>query len=119
MIEASILDAGLSAATVAAQLGITPRYVQLLLEETGRTFSRYVLEKRLSGPWNSCATPGCTIEKSPPSRLNWVSPTFPNSTAHSAAISAIPLQACEQALLWARPDNDAQHIAPAPQAGCI
>jgi AraC-like DNA-binding protein len=47
VIEAGILDAGLSAATVAAQLGITPRYVQLLLEETGRTFSRYVLEKRL------------------------------------------------------------------------
>jgi AraC-like DNA-binding protein len=46
-IEAGILDAGLSAATVAAQLGVTPRYVHLLLEETGRTFSRHVLEKRL------------------------------------------------------------------------
>jgi AraC-like DNA-binding protein len=47
VIEAGILDAGLSAATVAAQLGVTPRYVHLLLEETGRTFSRHVLEKRL------------------------------------------------------------------------
>jgi AraC-like DNA-binding protein len=46
-IEANISDMGLSAATVAAQLGVTPRYVHLLLEETGRTFSRYVLEKRL------------------------------------------------------------------------
>jgi len=47
VIEAGILDARLSAATVAAQLGVTPRYVHLLLEETGRTFSRHVLEKRL------------------------------------------------------------------------
>jgi AraC-like DNA-binding protein len=47
VIEAGISDASLSAATVAAQLGVTPRYVHLLLEETGRTFSRHVLEKRL------------------------------------------------------------------------
>lgn len=47
MIEAGISDPGLSAAAVAAQLGVTPRYVHVLLEETGRTFSRHVLEKRL------------------------------------------------------------------------
>jgi AraC-like DNA-binding protein len=47
LIDAGIRDAGLSAATVAAQLGVTPRYVHILLEETGRTFSRHVLEKRL------------------------------------------------------------------------
>jgi len=46
-IEAGILDAGLSAASVAARLGVTPRYVHLLLEETGLTFSQHVLEKRL------------------------------------------------------------------------
>jgi AraC-like DNA-binding protein len=40
-------DPQLSAAAVAARLGITTRYVHLLLEETGRTFSRLVLEKRL------------------------------------------------------------------------
>jgi AraC-like DNA-binding protein len=40
-------DPELSAAAVAARLGITPRYVHLLLKETGRTFSRLVLEKRL------------------------------------------------------------------------
>ena len=40
-------DPGLSAAQVASQLGVTPRYVHALLEETGRTFSRHVLEKRL------------------------------------------------------------------------
>jgi AraC-like DNA-binding protein len=46
-IDAGILDAGLSAASVAARLGVTPRYVHLLLEETGQTFSQYILEKRL------------------------------------------------------------------------
>jgi AraC-like DNA-binding protein len=47
VIEAGILDPGLSAVAVAAQVGVTPRYVHILLEETGRTFSRHVLEKRL------------------------------------------------------------------------
>jgi AraC-like DNA-binding protein len=46
-IEQRISDPELSAASVAARLGITPRYVHLLLEETGRTFSRLVLEMRL------------------------------------------------------------------------
>jgi AraC-like DNA-binding protein len=47
LIEARIQDAGLSAAEVASPLGLTPRYVHLLLEETGKTFSQHVLEKRL------------------------------------------------------------------------
>ncbi len=37
----------LSARFVAARLGITPRYVHLLLEETGKSFSHHVLERRL------------------------------------------------------------------------
>ena len=42
------LGAGdLSAGLVAARLGVTPRYVHLLLEETGRSFSHHVLERRL------------------------------------------------------------------------
>ncbi|MFZ3360935.1 MAG: AraC family transcriptional regulator [Xanthobacteraceae bacterium] len=40
-------DPGLSAVTVAALLGITPRYVHLLLEETGKSFTHHVLERRL------------------------------------------------------------------------
>ena len=47
-IENRIADPALSAAAVAAQLGVTPRYIHLLLEETGRTFSRHVLERRLA-----------------------------------------------------------------------
>src|SRR3984885_14257471 len=41
------VDAGLSATTIASVLGITPRYVHLLLEETGRSFTHHVLERRL------------------------------------------------------------------------
>jgi AraC-like DNA-binding protein len=48
LIEAGILSADLSAAAVARQLGVTPRYIHLLLEETGRTFSQLVLQKRLA-----------------------------------------------------------------------
>ena len=40
-------DPSLSAITVARRLGITPRYVHLLLEQTGRSFTQHVLEKRL------------------------------------------------------------------------
>jgi AraC-like DNA-binding protein len=46
-IEQRSLDPTLSATSVAALLGITPRYVHLLLKETGRTFSRHVLHRRL------------------------------------------------------------------------
>lgn len=41
-------DPTLTAVTVAASLGVTPRYVHLLLEETGRSFSDHLLEKRLA-----------------------------------------------------------------------
>ena len=40
-------DPMLSAATVATRLGVTPRYVRLLLEETGRSFSEHLLARRL------------------------------------------------------------------------
>jgi AraC-like DNA-binding protein len=40
-------DPGLSAITIALLLGITPRYVHLLLEESGKSFSHHVLERRL------------------------------------------------------------------------
>lgn len=53
--RAAILDAierrsaepDLSAAAVAQALGVTPRYVHLLLEGTGKSFSHHVLERRL------------------------------------------------------------------------
>ena len=37
----------MSAAAVAASLGITTRYVHLLLEDTGQSFTHHVLERRL------------------------------------------------------------------------
>jgi len=40
-------DPGLSAITIALLLGVTPRYVHLLLEETGKSFTHHVLEQRL------------------------------------------------------------------------
>jgi AraC-like DNA-binding protein len=46
-IEDRSADLGFSATTVAIRLGITPRYVHLLLKGTGRTFSYHVLETRL------------------------------------------------------------------------
>jgi AraC-like DNA-binding protein len=46
-IERRTGDRNLSALTVANEFGITPRYVHLLLEETGKTFTHLVLERRL------------------------------------------------------------------------
>ncbi|HEX3939575.1 MAG TPA: AraC family transcriptional regulator [Xanthobacteraceae bacterium] len=40
-------NGNLSAAFVAARLGVTPRYVHLLLEESGKSFTHHVLQKRL------------------------------------------------------------------------
>jgi AraC-like DNA-binding protein len=46
-ISSQLTDPNLSAATIAAQLGITPRYVHLLLEQSGQSFTRHVLQRRL------------------------------------------------------------------------
>lgn len=46
-IEKRSSDPGLSAIAVANLLGITARYVHLLLEETGTRFSHHVLDRRL------------------------------------------------------------------------
>ena len=46
-IERNLSDSRLSAASVAEKLGVTPRYVHFLLEESGRTFSEHVLAGRL------------------------------------------------------------------------
>jgi AraC-like DNA-binding protein len=40
-------DPELSASGIATLLGVTPRYVHLLLEETGKSFTHHVLERRL------------------------------------------------------------------------
>jgi AraC-like DNA-binding protein len=48
----------LSAATIAAQLGITPRYVQLLLEQSGQTFTQHVLRTRLEKAKELLECPG-------------------------------------------------------------
>jgi AraC-like DNA-binding protein len=46
-IEQRLQDPSLSAAAVAVSLGVTPRYVHILLEETGCSFMEHVLEQRL------------------------------------------------------------------------
>ncbi len=40
-------DPGLNAIGIARRLGVTPRYVHYLLEETGKSFTHHVLESRL------------------------------------------------------------------------
>jgi AraC-like DNA-binding protein len=47
LIENRSGEAGLSASAAARLLGITPRYVHLLLEKTGKSFSHHLLEARL------------------------------------------------------------------------
>jgi AraC-like DNA-binding protein len=47
LIERRSGEPDLSAVTVATVLGVTPRYVHFLLEETGRSFTHHVLEQRL------------------------------------------------------------------------
>ena len=46
-IESSMADPGLDARIVAVRLGITARWVHILLEDTGQTFTEHLLERRL------------------------------------------------------------------------
>ena len=57
------LDADLSAEAVAARLGLTPRYVHRLLEETGQSFSEHVLDWRLRQAQRLLVGPHRTGEK--------------------------------------------------------
>ena len=47
VIDSDSRDPGLNAMAIAARLGITARYVHLLLEETGRSFTHHLLKRRL------------------------------------------------------------------------
>lgn len=53
----NFLHAGFSAADVAARRGISVRYVHLLLEETGSSFSEHVLERRLIHAYEMLLSP--------------------------------------------------------------
>ena len=46
---------------VAARQGVSPRYVQILFEEAGTTFSEFVLERRLEAARNMLASPRYAI----------------------------------------------------------
>jgi AraC-like DNA-binding protein len=46
-IEARSGEPELNAVGIAAELGVTPRYVHMLLEETGKSFTHHVLQTRL------------------------------------------------------------------------
>lgn len=47
---------------VAKTLGVTPRYVRRLLEETGMTLTEHVLEHRLGRAWRRLIDPACTLK---------------------------------------------------------
>lgn len=61
-IKADILqNTTLSLDQVAARQGVSPRYVQILFEEAGTTFSEFVLERRLEAARNMLASPRYAI----------------------------------------------------------
>ena len=52
-----IRDAALAIDQLATRQGITPRYIQMLFEETGTTFSEFVLERRLDAARRMLTSP--------------------------------------------------------------
>lgn len=62
-IAAGLGDPGLSADRVGAALGLTGRYVQQLMEGTGRSFSQHVRQGRLDEARRLLADPGATAQK--------------------------------------------------------
>jgi len=57
-IERGSGDPALSAVVIAQRLGVSPRYVHSLLEETGRSFTHHVLERRLEKATALLCDPG-------------------------------------------------------------
>jgi AraC-like DNA-binding protein len=50
-------DATLQIDQLAVEQGISPRYIQMLFEEQGTTFSDFVIERRLDRAWHMLASP--------------------------------------------------------------
>ena len=59
-IAARAAEAGLCAAEVAGQAGISERYLHRLLEPTGRSFAQHLLAHRLERAANLLREPGCS-----------------------------------------------------------
>jgi AraC-like DNA-binding protein len=59
-ILANLAQVGLSPKTVARRHGVSDRYVHLLFEETGQTFTRFVEEERLKRAFALLTDPACT-----------------------------------------------------------
>jgi AraC-like DNA-binding protein len=61
-IKADILgrleEEGMTVTTIAKRRGVTPRYVQMLFESDGTTFSEYVLDQRLARSYRMLTEPG-------------------------------------------------------------
>jgi AraC-like DNA-binding protein len=58
-IEANVASRELSVSAVSTRHGVTPRYVQILFETEGTTFTEFVLAKRLDHALNRLADPLC------------------------------------------------------------
>jgi AraC-like DNA-binding protein len=56
----NLARADLAIATVAAHQGVTPRYVQMLFEAEGETFSEFVLSQRLARAHHMLSDPRMT-----------------------------------------------------------
>jgi AraC-like DNA-binding protein len=56
-IAARLCDSALSINNIAAGQGVTPRYVQMLFEMEGTTFSRFVIDRRLDHAYRLLAGP--------------------------------------------------------------
>lgn len=87
-IEARLGRRDLGADGIATLHGVSPRVVQKLFEAEGRTFSDYVLERRLDRAWHQLVTAKARHSPSAPSPMMSASAISPISTAASAGDSA-------------------------------
>jgi len=62
-IRDNLTQAGLSVNDIAARHGLSPRYVQMLFEAHGSTFSGFVLEQRLALARRLLANPGLQVRR--------------------------------------------------------
>jgi AraC-like DNA-binding protein len=58
---ALVQNTGLNLDQLAARQGISPRYIQMLFEEAGTTFSDFVIERRLDVARTMLTSPRCAV----------------------------------------------------------
>ena len=90
-IAANLTSRDLSVTAVALRQRVTPRYIHVLFDGAGTTFSQFVLAERLAYVRRLCGTRAMLTNPSAPSPMTAALAICPTSTTLSAAATGLRL----------------------------